>query len=122
MDLSNLKPSTSEVPILDPANGQPTGLVFEVVYVNDDRYERHSYERVVAESGENGVPSYATYKRKRIDQVAGACVGWRWDGEASFRGEKLEFSTDNLREVLAVNEVRDQVEKALNNKKLFFHA
>lgn len=120
MDLSNLKPVTSELEIKDPATGQPTGLVFEVIYVNDDRYERHSYERVIAESEGGEAPSYSQYKRRRVGQIAGACVGWRWDGDASFGGEKLEFSAENLRKVLSVNEIRDQVEKGLNDKKRFF--
>ncbi|GGO89016.1 hypothetical protein GCM10011348_45780 [Marinobacterium nitratireducens] len=120
MDLSNLKPTTSELAIKDPATDQPTGLVIELRYVNDDKYEQHSYERVMAEAEGGEAPSYSQYKRRRIDQIAGACVGWRWEGDASFGGEKLEFGTENLRKVLAVNEIRDQVEKRLNDKKRFF--
>lgn len=97
MDLNDIKAVEQEVEILSPRTKKPTGLVFIVNSVQSDEVQKVVRERNDAIIARRDVPDASTHG---MNILRAAIVGWRWDGDATFEGEKLEFTPENVKRVL----------------------
>jgi len=119
MDLSAIKPHSVELPIKHPATGQATGLVLEVVSEYDDRVK--AAERV----GRQTIMAAGSTTPELVDdlyrsRMAAHVIGWRWDGEANWGGDKLKFTPENVARVLSNDMVREQLAQAVEKRAAFF--
>lgn len=119
MDLSTIKPHSIEVAVKHPHTGVATGLVLEVVSEYDERVkaaQAAGRARIMTNGGMTPEIAQQNYD----ERVRAHVVGWRWEGDASWGGEKLKFSQANLAKVLANDTVREQVEASIDKKASFF--
>jgi hypothetical protein len=115
----------TEVQILHPITGAPTGLFISVVGKDGDAYR----SRVRAMADENlrrGGGRDVTLDKleaKNIDALVAATVAWRSegdDGHITLRGERLECTPPNVRRLYTeILPIREQVSEAISDLSLF---
>lgn len=96
MDISEIKEVEQEVHILAPRTRVKTGLVIIVNSVQCDAVQEIVRKRNDALLNRQTVDA----EEHSLNILVAAVVGWRWDGDATFEGAKLEFNSDNVRRVL----------------------
>lgn len=123
MDFADIKASTARVDIRHPATQEPTGLVVWLKPMSDPALKaiqrrftnealRHRGMKLTAEKAD----------ANRTDILVAAIERWEWNDEAEFNGEKPELTAENVRKVLKVEWVRDQLDEALGDEAAFFSA
>ena len=117
MDLGTLIPVERVVDVLDPRNGNPTGLKLTVAHDSDPRVEK-AQRKLWDEARESGNVDDG----RGLRAVMAHIVGWEWTGEANFNGERPEFTTEKLAEVCAVPAVGVAVYKAVTDEAGFYKA
>lgn len=120
MELSNIETVTREVEILAPRTGKPTGLVFIVNSVQSD-----DVQSIVREKNDLAmVGRKYDAEEYGLKLLTAAIVGWRWENDATFNGEKPEFNPANVRRVLesnvGKNVIRGQLSAAISDVNRFF--
>lgn len=124
MDLSTIKTSTLKVEISHPASGEPTGLVVEclprsapevkkVVRIFIDKATRRRSSKPLTAS---------EIEERSIEILAVRIVGLDWGGTSSWKGKKLERTDENVRELLAQDWFKAQVEEAIGDEAGFFES
>lgn len=96
MDISEIKEIEQEVHILAPRTRVKTGLVFIVNSVQCDAVQEIVRKRNDALLNRQSVDA----EEHSLNILVAAVVGWRWDGDATFEGAKLDYSVENVRRVL----------------------
>jgi hypothetical protein len=115
MDLSSIKPTTIDVDIKHPASGEKTGLVFKCISPQDPA-AAVARRQLSDKARKKGVVSEAD----SVDFMAALVVGWTWGGDATWNGQKLDFTPANVKTVLDHPWVRSQVDEALGDTAAFF--
>ena len=120
-----------EVEIKHPVTGAPTGVFISVLGRDSD-----AYRAIVRGMADEDLKRQAMGKRdtnasldklekKNLEALVAVTMGWRTGKEptVTVKGEKLDFSTPNVRKVYAeLLPVRDQVSEAINNLENFMPA
>ena len=122
MDLSAITPSTIKVEIKHPGTGAPTGLVIECASLESEpvkRVQRAITDKVLR--SRNRKPTAEQIEENAVEVIAAAVVGWEWkDGATWEGGKKLDFSLANVRTVVSVPWLRQQLDEALGDEAAFF--
>lgn len=121
MDLSTLAPVVRDVPILNPATNEPTGLVLRLRALSSPEVKA-AQARI---TNEGLIRRRVKLTSDAIDEntlriVIAAVEGWEWGGDANFHGEKLAFNEANLRAVLKLDWVYKQINAELGDEASFF--
>lgn len=121
MDIFSIKPSTATVDIRHPATQEPIGLTIRLLPMSDKAVkavQRRNANELYRARGMKITAEKA--EANRLDILVAAVEGWEWSGDASFNGEKLECTPENVRKVLKVDWLREQVDEALGDDASFF--
>lgn len=104
MDLSKLQSNSYETEFFIPGHGK-TGLHLTLVDDTDEdvikldkQYQRRIRDAYVKNKKTQANKLSEEHQEKRLRAHV---QGWRWEGDAQFEGEKLEFNEANLNRVLA---------------------
>lgn len=121
MDLSNIRPATVEVEVKHPGTGLPTGLVLECTSLEAEAVKRVQREITnKALRNRNRKPTAEQLEANAVDMMGAAVIGWKWNGDATWGGKKLDFSPANVRLVIAEGWLRGQLDEALGDEAAFF--
>lgn len=115
MDLSAIKPAPIEVPILNPGNAQPTGLVLKCISPHDAS-AAPARRALIDRSQRKG----GATESDSLDFLCALVMSWEWTGDATWNGEKPTCTPANVRKVLAEPWVRVQLDEALGDTAAFF--
>lgn len=118
MDLSSIEPGEIEVPIPNPKTGEETGLVFKMISPSDKKAQlaRRKYQDVLLRK-----PSAQKVEEASLAYISSLVTGWTWSGDASWKGEKLQFSERNVRMVLGEQPwIREHLDEKAGEKDAFF--
>ena len=124
MDISNFKPTERIVEIVHPANEQELGIKVSVVSLNDSKMAtvRRRIQNKRIELEKRGKTFKADeLEEKELDLLLACIVGWVWEGDVDFHGEKPEFNEKNVKAVLKeLPWFADQIKEAIGDEKAFF--
>lgn len=121
MDISGINASTSPVEIRHPGTQELLGLTVHLRPMSDPKVKavqrrftnealRKRNMKITAEQAE----------ASRTDVLVSAVDSWEWAGDASFNGEQPECTAENIRKLLKVDWLRDQLDEALGDEAAFF--
>lgn len=120
-DLSTVVATTSRLEIRHPSTGELTGLVLHL------RPMSHPDVKAVSRKFTNQNLRMQRVKITsekldihRLDLLVTAIERWEWTGTASWAGEKLELTPENVRKVLKTDWIRSQADEALGDEAAFF--
>lgn len=117
--------STFEYEVTDPQDGTGTGLFLDLRSSSSDAVKAVSRKHIDFISNQqrsNKPVKVETLEKQVIEKLVASVADWRWEGDASFNGEKLEFTTENVRKVLEVDWIFDQVNKQVGDIENFTKA
>jgi hypothetical protein len=119
MDFGSFDDLTNTIEI--KVNGEPTGLKITVLSKESDAVKsaQRSILNQRMKMKEKDVDAETVEKQNRKLLAAGV-VGWEWGGDSNYKGEKLEFTPENLTNVLKVGLIKDQVDDAIGDIGGFF--
>lgn len=126
MDIGKVEKQSSEVEILHPSTLEPTGLVIKVIGYNAPEVKKVIRSLQDARLKRRGrLQTDAEREAEQIKIITASVVGWTWGtdpegNEATLNGEKPEFSTENVKTVLAEEWLRNQVDDANMDERRFF--
>lgn len=121
MDLAVLDDITRTIEVLHPATKLPIGLEITLYSMENKavkQAQRLIQNKRMAMKSEDVTAEIL--ERQNLELLASAFCSWEWKGEATFKGEKLEFNKDNVMKVLSVGWIKDQVNIALGDTASFF--
>lgn len=129
-DLSTLSAERKpfELELVHPGTKRGLGLFLTLISVNEPGPKKVT-SRVNAEAmklSRKNQSFTADQQRENAIAILSACItGWRWgedaDGNpARWAGEQLEFTPVNLRKVLMIDELREQVDTEVADNANFF--
>lgn len=123
MDFASIKANTARIDIRHPATQEPTGLVWYLKPMSDPAVkaiQRRFTNETLRQRGMKITAEKAD--ANRTDILVAATDKWEWNGDAEFEGEKPELTPENIRKVLKLDWVRDQLDEALGDDAAFFTA
>lgn len=100
MELNSVLPTAQKVAILHPGTGKETGLVFLMRPPQSPEVRavvRAHRDKVLARKGKVSDADATEHGHKLF---AAAVMGWEWNDDATWLGEKPEYTEAKLREVL----------------------
>lgn len=129
-DLSQLSSTRNpfELELVHPGTKKGLGLFLTLISVNEPGPKKIT-SRVTAAAqklGRKNTSFTADELRENAISILTACTtGWRWDKDAdgepaNWGGVQLDFTPENLRKVLLVDELRDQVDTEVADNANFF--
>jgi hypothetical protein len=129
-DLSTLASERKpfELELLHPGTKRGLGLFLTLISINEPAPKKIT-SRVNTDAQKlirKNTNFTADQQRENAIAILTACTtGWRWgedaDGNtANWNGEQLDFTPANLRKVLLVDELRDQVDTEVADNSNFF--
>ncbi len=123
MDISNLEYSDREIEIVNPGTREELGITLTIMSVNDPRlntYKNLARNKNLKFQRMNKTQTAEETEEDVLDLLAKTVLGWNW-GDNEFKGEKLEFSTANIKKVFrALPWFKDQVDTAVMDESRFF--
>ena len=122
-DLSSITASNREFEIVSPEDDQPIGLVFELRHGSSDEVKAFEKKWTDSQLRKRGIQKLtaAGLEFRNTGRIVSAVAGWNWKGDASWHGEKPEFSEATLREVMKEADwIRVQLDEELGNEAAFF--
>lgn len=121
MNIASIRPGTIEAEILNPRNAEATGLVITLKSKISDEFidaKRAIVDEINAKNGEK--LTRREEEEHDIKLLQAVVCGWRWEGDANWNGDKLEFTTANVRTVLLHPWLRNQLFVRLERVSDFF--
>lgn len=123
MDISSIKAATTQVEIRHPGTQELIGLNVWLKPMSDSAVKavqrrftnealRHRGMKLTVEKAD----------ANRLDILVAAIDHWEWVGDAKFDGEQLDCTPENVRRVLKVDWLKDQIDEALGDDAAFFAA
>lgn len=130
MDLGTIRSQNSTVEIVHPGTGKKTGLILELRPMHDDAVKRVTNsikDHRLKLAARNKNFKAEELESGRFEILSAAIAGWSWgkddDGkEASFAGEQLKYTPVNVRRILEIDWIADQVDEALGDTGRFFQS
>lgn len=123
MDLSGIKAGIRTIDIKHPATGEKTGLSLDLVSLEDDRVK--AINRKYQNKAMRGSVTLEDLEEQRLEVIAATIIGWKWEGEAKWGGEKPAYSAAKALEVIKSDGaafIIRQIDKALGDEAGFFSA
>lgn len=123
MDLSTIETRERRVSLTHPATGEPLGLHVTLRPTDHEEVEkvrRRNLNKRLASRNSRITAEQAEAQAK--DVLIAAVADWEWDEGASFNGEQLECTEENVRKVLSVKPIRDQIDQELGDEAAFFQS
>ena len=124
MDISNFKPTERIVEIVHPATDKELGVKVSVISLNDSKMAavRRKIQNKRIELEKRGKTFKADdLEENELDLLYACIVGWVWEGDVDFHGEKPEFTEKNVKAVLKeLPWFADQIKEAVGDEKAFF--
>lgn len=121
MDLSAIKAVEKTLDILHPATDEPTGLSFVVVPQSDERVQavrrKFQNQQLAKRNAKLNAEQAETFNKS---MRAASVVGIKWKGEASFKGEQLKYTPENVELLLAETWIAEQLDAELEDTAGFF--
>lgn len=117
MDISKIKPGRHKVKLKHPGTGAYLGLNIECMSPQD---KEAAVARKALNDGSDDALLPAEGEEKSVAFLAALVTGWDWEGDASWGGKKLTFTTDNVKTVLSEPWVRAQLNADLSKPANFF--
>lgn len=117
-----------ELELVHPGTKRGLGLYLEIISINEPGPKKvTSRINAAAQKLIRKNQSFtAEQQRDNAIEILSACtIGWHWredaDGNpANWNGEQLDFTPANLRKVLLVDELREQVDTEVADNSNFF--
>lgn len=126
MDLDTLKPAERIVEILHPGTGEKIGVKVTVISISDDKMTaiRRKIQNKRIELDRRGKAFKADdLEENELELLLAGVIGWCWEGETTFKGEKPEFNERNLKLVLKeLPWFKQQLQEAIGDEKAFFQS
>lgn len=100
MELSNVLPTAQKIEIYHPGTGVKTGLVFHMRPPHSAEVQaviREHRDKTLARKGKVSDAEITEHGHRLF---AAAITGWEWGGDATWHGERPEYSEVKLKEVL----------------------
>ena len=120
MDLfDQLQPKPYRMEVKHPGSGEGTGLFLDLVPISDRRVKAAERAYVDSLNAKGGAERANSDELSRL-KVAAAVVGFEFAGDATWRGEKPEFSEELRAEILGNEKVYEQVIVQVANDRNFF--
>ena len=110
--------STFEYEVTDPETGAGTGLFLDLRSTSSAEVKavsRRHIDFISSQQRSNKPVKVETLERQVIEKLVAAVASWRWEGDASFNGDKLDFTPENVRKVVEVDWIFDQVNKQVGD-------
>lgn len=116
MDISDIKYIEKEIEIIHPATKEPLGIFISLMSPDDDRMLRLKKQigdkRAQIESKGKYLKTEELIRNRHMVLFT-AITGWRWEGDAKFKGEKPELNQKNAFEMFEelpwlVNQIDEQ--------------
>lgn len=121
MDISTITAAERTVQIKHPATGEPIGLVITLRPSSDPAVLAAS-RKFLNERLQRG--SKITAEKLEVQKVAvitAAVSGWKWEGDAQYKGQQPEFTEATLRTILKdLPWVKAQIDEELGDDAAFF--
>lgn len=117
-----------EYEVVHPGTGKGMGFFVTLISINEPGPKkvtrRVEDDRLKLANKRQNFTS-AQMRQNSIDIIAACIESWRWGDDAdgnpgSAGGEQLEFTPANIKRVLAVDEIRDQLDTEIANNANFF--
>lgn len=130
IDLSSLTAQRKpfELELVHPGTKRGLGLFLTLISVNEPGPKKvtariNSAAQKLARK--NNSFTADQLRENAVDILSACTTGWRWGTDAdgkpsSWNGEQLEFHPNNLRMVLMIDELRDQVDTEVADNTNFF--
>lgn len=129
-DLSTLTSERKpfELELVHPGSKKGLGLHITLISVNEPGPKKvtSAIQKEASKLARKNQSFTPEQQRENAIAILTACAtGWRWgkdaDGEqAGWAGEQLEFNPVNLRKVLNIDELRDQIDQEVADNTNFF--
>ena len=123
MDISTLTPNERIIEIKHPATDENLGIRVTIVSLDDDKTKqiRRQFINKRLELEKKGKSFRADdIEENEVDLLIASMTGWDWY-DAEFHGEKLEFTTHNIKKVFReLPWFKKQVSEAVSDEKAFF--
>lgn len=124
MDLSSLKTTERFIEIVHPKTGENLGVRVSIVALNDVRLK--SIKRKIQDEKLRLEARGKNFKSEDIEEnmcsiLFNAMTGWEWAGDANFKGNKPDFTRENV--VAVFKELpwfQSQIDEAVSDEKSFF--
>lgn len=110
--------TTFEYEVTDPETGEGTGLFLDLRSTSSAEVKavsRKHIDFISAQQRANKTVKVDVLERQVVEKLVAAVAGWRWEGDANFNGEKLEYTPENVRKVVEVDWIFDQVNKQVGD-------
>lgn len=110
--------TTFEYEVTDPETGEGTGLFLDLRSTSSAEVKavsRKHIDFISAQQRANKTVKVDVLERQVVEKLVAAVAGWRWEGDAKFNGEKLEYTPENVRKVVEVDWIFDQVNKQVGD-------
>lgn len=128
MDIAKIAPTTYPLKIKDPATGKFAGLTIELADTSDPSFkavQRSITDKGLTKARRGKIIAADEREENAINLMVSVVRGIKWENDAdgkpaSFGGKQLEFTEPNVRLLLAVDWLRDQVEDGLSEQSNFF--
>ena len=121
MDLNILSDITRTIDIKHPGTKEPIGLRVELVSQENPVYK--AARRVILNERMKMEPDAVTpefLENQTVSLLASAFKSWEWLGDACFNGEKLECTPANIKKLLGVGWIKNQIDLELGKVADFF--
>lgn len=126
MELDTLKPAERIVEILHPGTGEEIGVKVTVISISDEKMTaiKRKIQNKRIELDRRGKAFRADdLEENELELLLAGVIGWCWEGEATFKGEKPEFNERNLKLVLKeLPWFKQQLQEAIGDEKAFFQS
>ena len=123
MDLGKIKLTEAKLNVLHPVTGLETGLILGVVSDSDPRVTkvRHAYtnQRLAKQKPKMTAEQLEHFN---TEILAASVVSITWTGDASWNGEQLKYTPENVKKLLEADWLKAQVAELKEDNAGFFTA
>lgn len=120
-DISTIVAAARTVDIKHPATGNAIGLKITLLPDSDEKVKAAQRKCLNERMQRRGKVTAELLDAQAFAITVASASGWDWDGEATFHGEKPEFSEANLRKVLKeLPWIKDQLLEERGDDAAFF--
>ncbi len=120
-DLSTIVAAERVIDINHPVNGTATGLRLTLLPETHPKVREAARKALNDRLQGKGKVTAETIEESRLSMLVASIGGWEWKGEATFEGDKPDFTDTNLRKVIQrLPWIQDQIDQELGERAEFF--
>lgn len=124
MEITSLKRVDITKEITHPGTGENIGIRVTIMSPNDKRLKR-VIRRITDQNLQKnkrgkGIKA-EDIEENQLELISNALTGWEWYGDATFQGEKPEFTVENVKKVCKeFPEFMEQIDEEMGDTSRFF--